>query len=281
MQYGKLYIVPTPIGNMKDITLRALEVLESVDLIAAEDTRQSLKLLNHYGIKKTLVSYHKHNERSMSGTIMNVLKDGKNVALVSDAGTPGISDPGSVIIKKCIDEGINIEVLPGASALITALVCSGMDTSKFAFMGFFPRDAKERKKLFDAIKYREETIIIYEAPHRLLGTLSYIGENMGNRKIAICREITKIHEEVFRGNVNEAINYFSAKPVKGEIVLIIEGKCEKELMDEKRLEWQQLSVKDHIKSYMDQGHSKKDAIKLVASERGIPKSEVYKESIDI
>lgn len=145
MQYGKLYIVPTPIGNMKDITLRALEVLESVDLIAAEDTRQSLKLLNHYGIKKTLVSYHKHNERSMSGTIMNVLKDGKNVALVSDAGTPGISDPGSVIIKKCIDEGINIEVLPGASALITALVCSGMDTSKFAFMGFFPRDAKERK----------------------------------------------------------------------------------------------------------------------------------------
>ncbi|MHC1720185.1 MAG: 16S rRNA (cytidine(1402)-2'-O)-methyltransferase [Clostridiaceae bacterium] len=281
MQSGKLYVVPTPIGNLKDITLRALETLESADIIAAEDTRQSLKLLNHYNIKKPLVSYHKFNEQSKSNSIIQMLKDGKTVALVSDAGTPGISDPGSVIIKKCIEEGIGLEVLPGATAVITALVCSGMDTDRFAFMGFFPRETKERKRLIQDIRDREETIIMYEAPHRLLEALAYIRDNLGNRQVALCRELTKLHEEIFHGDTQEAINHFTSKPIKGEIVLVIKGKSELEIKEERKAEWEHLSIKEHILNYMEQGHNKKDSIKLVAAERGIPKSEVYKDSIEI
>jgi len=281
MEYWKLYIVPTPIGNLKDITLRAIEVLETADIIAAEDTRQSLKLLNHFKIKKPMVSYHKFNEQNKSDSIIELLKDGKNIALVSDAGTPGISDPGSVIINKCLEENIDFIVLPGATALITSLVYSGLDTTKFIFKGFFPRETKERKKVVEDICEREETIVFYEAPHRLLEALSFICDSMGNRNIAISRELTKIHEEIFRGSIEEAIGHFSSKQIKGEIVLVIQGKSKNDILEEKKAKWESVSIMEHIISYMELGKSKKEAIKLVSKERGIPKSEVYKFSIDI
>jgi 16S rRNA (cytidine1402-2'-O)-methyltransferase len=281
MNYGTLYVVPTPIGNLKDITLRALEVLEAADLIAAEDTRQSLKLLNHFNIKMPLLSYHKFNEQNKSGNIIELLKEGKNVALVSDAGTPGISDPGSVIIKKCIEEEIEFVVLPGATAVTTALVYSGLDTDKFVFLGFFPRETKDRKKLVAEIGDRVETLIMYEAPHRLLETLDYLRESIGNRDLAVCRELTKLHEEIFRGNLMEAAEHFGSKQIKGEIVLVIRGKSKEEIRQEKRAEWENMSIREHIITYMDKGYSKKEAIKLVSSDRGMPKSEIYKYSTEI
>jgi len=280
-EFGKLYVVPTPIGNLKDMTLRAIEVLESVDIIAAEDTRQSLKLLNHFNIKKPLISYHKFNEQNKSESIIKLLKEGKNVAIISDAGTPGVSDPGSVIIAKCLEEEIEFIVLPGATAVITALVYSGMDTTKFIFRGFFPRETKERKKIVDEICDREETIIFYEAPHRLLDALSFLLNSIGDRSLAVCRELTKIHEEIFRGTFNDAIKHFNNKQIKGEIVLVIEGKSEIAIMEEKRLKWENISIREHIINYMSQGKSKKESIKLVSLERGLPKSEVYKNSLDI
>ena len=209
MKAGKLYLVPTPIGNLKDITLRALEVLKSVDEIAAEDTRTSLKLLNHFEIKKSLFSYHKHNEQGKSLDIINKLKNGVNIALITDAGTPGISDPGSVIVERCIEEKIEFEVLPGATAITTALVYSGLDTTKFTFRGFLPRENKDRNPIIDEVKNIRDTIILYEAPHRLVNTLNYIKDNIGDRKIAICRELTKLHEEIYRGKISEAIEFFS------------------------------------------------------------------------
>jgi len=281
MNYGTLYVVPTPIGNLKDITLRALEVLESADFIAAEDTRQSLKLLNHFNIKKPLLSYHKFNEQNKSGDIIELLKEGKNVALVSDAGTPGISDPGSVIIKKCIEEKIEFVVLPGATAVTTALVYSGLDTDKFVFLGFFPRETKDRKKLVAEIGDSVETLIMYEAPHRLLETLDYLRESIGNRDLAVCRELTKLHEEIFRGNLREAADHFGSKQIKGEIVLVIRGKSKEEIRQEKRAEWENMSIREHIISYMDKGYSKKESIKFVSSDRAMPKSEIYKYSTEI
>jgi len=281
MNNGTLYVVPTPIGNLKDITLRALEVLEAADLIAAEDTRQSLKLLNHFNIKKPLLSYHKFNEQNKSGNIIELLKEGRNVALVSDAGTPGISDPGSVIIKKCIEEQIEFVVLPGATAVTTALVYSGLDTDRFLFLGFFPRETKEKKKLVEEIGDRGETLIMYEAPHRLLETLDYLRESIGNRELAVCRELTKLHEEIFRGNLREAAEHFGSKQIKGEIVLVIRGKSKEEIRQEKRAEWENMSIQEHIISYMDKGFSKKESIKLVSSDRGMPKSEIYKYSTEI
>jgi len=281
MNCGILYVVPTPIGNLKDITLRALEVLESADFIAAEDTRQSLKLLNHFNIKKPLLSYHKFNEQNKSGNIIELLKEGRNIALVSDAGTPGISDPGSVIIKKCIEEQLEFVVLPGATAVTTALVYSGLDTDKFVFLGFFPRETKERKKLVEEISSRGETLIMYEAPHRLLETLDYLREAIGDRDLAVCRELTKLHEEIFRGNLSEARDHFGAKQIRGEIVLVIRGKSKEEMRQEKRAEWENMSIQEHIISYMDKGFSKKESIKLVSSDRGMPKSEIYKYSTEI
>ncbi|AKA71159.1 16S rRNA (cytidine(1402)-2'-O)-methyltransferase [Clostridium scatologenes] len=281
MSIGKLYLVPTPIGNLKDITLRALEVLKHVDLIAAEDTRQSLKLLNHFEIKKPLISYHKHNEQGKSENLIDKLKEGKNIALVSDAGTPGISDPGSVIVSKCIEENIDFEVLTGATAVTTALVYSGMDTTKFIFRGFMPRENKERKIMMEELENRKETLIFYEAPHRLKNTLEFLKNNLGNRKISICRELTKLHEEILRLNLSEAIDYYEEKTVKGEFVLVVEGKNEKEIMDEEMSEWKDLNIDEHIKMYIEEGLNKKEAIKKVAKDRNLPKSEIYKYSINL
>lgn len=278
---GKLYLVPTPIGNLKDITLRALEVLKMVDVIACEDTRQSLKLLNHFNIRKTLISYHKHNENGKSEDIIEMLKEGKDVAIVSDAGTPGISDPGEVIVKKCIEENIDFEVLTGATAITTALVYSGLDTTKFIFRGFLPRENKDRKPIIDDLVNRTETLIFYEAPHRILNTLEFLYENLGDRKIAICRELTKMYEDIIRMTLGEAIEYYKENSPRGEYVLVLEGKSLEELQEEERSKWNNLSVEEHIKTYIEEGFSKKDAIKKVAKDREMPKSEVYKYSINI
>jgi len=281
MSNGKLYLVPTPIGNLKDITLRALEVLESVDIIAAEDTRQSIKLLNHFKIKKSLISYHQHNEQGKSENLIEKLKEGKNIALVSDAGTPGISDPGSVIVSKCIEENIDFEVLTGATAVTTALVYSGMDTTKFIFRGFLPRENKDRKPVIEELKNRKETLIFYEAPHRLRETLSFLKDNLGDRKISICRELTKLHEEILRFTLEEALIYYAEKNIKGEFVLVVEGKREEDIISEERSRWEELTIEDHIKSYIDEGFNKKDAVKKVAKDRKLAKSEIYKHSIEL
>lgn len=278
---GKLYLVPTPIGNLKDITLRALEVLKMVDVVACEDTRQSLKLLNHFNIKKTLISYHKHNENGKSEDIIEMLKEDKNIAIISDAGTPGISDPGEVIVKKCIEENIDFEVLTGATAITTALVYSGLDTTKFIFRGFLPRENKDRKPIIDDLVNRTETLIFYEAPHRILNTLEFLYENLGDRKVAICRELTKMYEDIIRMTLGEAIKYYKENSPRGEYVLVLEGKSLEELQEEERSKWNNLSVEEHIKTYIEEGFSKKDAIKKVAKDREMPKSEVYKYSINI
>ena len=280
MENGKLYLVPTPIGNLKDITLRALEVLKESDIIAAEDTRQTLKLLNHFEIKKPLISYHKFNEQSKGNEIIELLLEGKNIALVSDAGTPGISDPGSVIVGKCINENIDFEVLPGATAITTALVYSGLDTTKFLFRGFLPRENKDRRVITDELLNSQETLIFYEAPHRLLDTLSYLMDVFGDRKIAVCRELTKLYEEIFRGNLSDAIQNFVNNKPRGEFVLVLEGKKIEDIKEEKK-EWINLSIEDHILKYIKDGINKKEAIKLVAKDRELPKSEVYKFSTNI
>lgn len=278
---GKLYVVPTPIGNLQDITLRALNVLKDVDLIAAEDTRQTLKLLNHFEIKKTLISYHKFNEENKSDSIIYNLYEGKNIALVSDAGMPGISDPGSVLISKCIEKNIKLEVLPGATAVITALVYSGLDTTKFLFRGFIPRDKKKKDSLIKDIENRTETLVFYEAPHRLISTLNLLKDKLGDRKVAVCKELTKIHENIMRESLSKAIDYYSSNSPKGEYVLILEGKSLKEIEEEEIAKWKDISIEDHIRLYIEKGNSKKESVKLVAKERKIPKSEVYKYSIDI
>ncbi|MFU7516584.1 16S rRNA (cytidine(1402)-2'-O)-methyltransferase [Clostridium sp. HCS.1] len=281
MKSGKLYLVSTPIGNLKDITLRALEVLESVDEIAAEDTRTSLKLLNHFQIKKSLFSYHKHNEQGKSLDIINKLKNGVNIALITDAGTPGISDPGSIIVEKCIEENIEFEVLPGATAITTALVYSGLDTTKFIFRGFLPRENKDRNPIIEEIKSVRDTLIFYEAPHRLLNTLEYIKDNLGDRKIAVCRELTKLHEEIYRGKISDAINYFNEVRPRGEFVLVIQGKSDEDIKAEKEAKWNSLSIEEHLIKTIESGIDKKEAIKIVAKERGISKKEVYRYSTNL
>ncbi|GAA0117102.1 16S rRNA (cytidine(1402)-2'-O)-methyltransferase [Clostridium senegalense] len=278
---GKLYLVPTPIGNLKDMTFRAVDTLKNADIIACEDTRQSLKLLNYFGIKKSLISYHKHNENGKSETIIDMLKEGKNVAIISDAGTPGISDPGEVIVKKCIEENLSFEVLPGATAITTALVYSGLDTTKFLFRGFLPRENKERKPIIEDLKDRTESLIFYEAPHRLLNTLEFLCEHLGNRKISICRELTKLYEEIIRLPLEDAIKFYNENSPRGEYVLVVEGKSKEDIEKEEMSKWEDLSIEEHIKSYIKEGLSKKDSIKQVAKDRKLNKSEVYKHSIDI
>lgn len=278
---GKIYLVPTPIGNLGDITLRALEVLKSVDLIAAEDTRQSLKLLNHFNIKKSLISYHKHNEQGKSEELIDRVRNGENIAVISDAGTPGISDPGSIVLKKCIENEIDVEVLPGATAFTTAIIYSGLDTSAFIFRGFLPRGNKEKKEFVESLKDRRETIIFYESPYRVIDTLTFLKENFGNRNIAVCRELTKLHEEIYRGSLEEAICYFNDNIPKGEFVLVLQGKSLEEIRNENVAKWEDMSIKDHIIYFINQGMSKKDAIKQVSKDRELPKSEVYKHSIEI
>jgi 16S rRNA (cytidine1402-2'-O)-methyltransferase len=275
MTQGILYICPTPIGNLEDITLRTIKVLNEVDLIAAEDTRHTLKLLNHYNIKKPLISYHEHNKITAGEKILEEIKKGKNIALVTDAGMPGISDPGEDIIKRCIEENIELVALPGPTAFVLALVLSGLSTESFVFEGFLPSKGKERKDRLNKLKNETRTIILYEAPHRIISLLKDLLEALGNRKIAISRELTKIHEETFRGTIQEAIEKFESQNPKGEFVLVVEG------TDVEEQSFDHISIKEHIKMYMDEGLSKKESIKKVAKERNIPKSQVYREGIDL
>ena len=267
---GKLYIVATPIGNLEDITLRALRILKEVDLIAAEDTRQTLKLLNHFEISKPLISYHRHNEDIKSNILIEKLKNGENIALVSDAGTPGICDPGEEVIKKAIEENIEVIPIPGACALINALIVSGLNTSEFLFLGFLPLNKKLRKEKFEEIKKSEKTIIIYEAPHKMKNTLQDLKDVINDRKIVLSRELTKIHEEFIRKNINELLD--NIDNLKGEMILIIEGK-KKEKNEENELNF--LSIEEHYKYYEKQGYDKKEIIKKIAKDRNVNKNEIY------
>ena len=269
---GTLYIVATPIGNLEDITLRAINVLKNVDLIAAEDTRHTLKLLNHLEISKPLISYHRHNEDVKTDILIKELKQGKQIALVSDAGTPGICDPGEEVIKKCIEEKIKIVPIPGACAMINALICSGIDTKEFLFVGFLPLNKKNRKEKLEEIKNETKTIILYEAPHKLEATLKDLKDIIEDRKIVLARELTKIHEEYIRENIDVLIE--KAKDIKGEIVLIIEGAKKKE--DNHLME---LSLEEHYAYYEKQGLSKKDIIKQIAKDRNVNKNEIYQKFI--
>jgi len=278
---GTLYICPTPIGNLEDITIRVLNTLKNVDLIAAEDTRHTLRLLNHFEIQKPLTSYHEHNTRTKGKSLINKLLEGENIALVSDAGMPGISDPGSDIIKLCIEEEIPFVVLPGPTATILALVGSGLDTNKFTFEGFLDRDKKGRRQRLEAIKKEDRTLIFYEAPHRITTTLEDIFNILGNRQGVIARELTKRYEEFIRGSISELIDHLKLNPPKGEIVLICEGVNLEEEALEKQNKLEEISIKDHILTLMEDGLDKKVAIKEVAKLRNISKRDVYKEALDI
>ena len=269
---GILYIVATPIGNLEDITLRAIRILKQVDLIAAEDTRHTLKLLNHLEISKQLISYHRHNEEIRTDYLIKELKDGKNIALVSDAGTPGICDPGNEVIKKCIEENINIVPIPGPCAMINGLIASGINTDEFTFLGFLPLNKKNRKIKLEEIKNSNKTIIVYEAPHKINKTLNDLKEILNQRKIVIARELTKIHEEYIRGTIDEIIK--KSEDIKGEMIIIIEG-AKKD--DENVLN--NLSIEEHYKFYEDEGFEKKEIIKKIAKDRGVNKDVIYKKFI--
>lgn len=277
---GKLYICATPIGNLEDITLRTLNVLKKVDIIAAEDTRRTIRLLNHYGISKPLMSYHEHNKFSKGSEIIAKLIEGQNIALVSDAGMPGISDPGEDAVRLAIENGIEVEVLPGASAFVTALVGSGLPTGRFLFFGFLSRDKKERRAQLEELRYEKATVILYEAPHRLLHTLSDMLEGLGNRRVCISRELTKLHEENIRTSLQDAIGHFSKNQPRGEFVLIVDGSKEEKKIEDDITEG--MGHREYVEYLMDaQGMDKKEAIKTVAKKRGIAKNDVYKEVYDI
>ena len=278
--YGKLYICPTPIGNLEDITLRVLRILKEVDLIAAEDTRHTIRLLNHYDIQKPLTSYHEHNREGKGKVLLEKLIAGQNIALVSDAGMPGISDPGADLVKLCVENKVGIEVLPGAAAFVTALVASGLPTDKFTFEGFLDRDKKKRKKRLEEIKGEDRTLIFYEAPHRIRATLQDIKQLLGNRHAVLARELTKKYEEILRGSLEELEEHFRQREPKGEMVLMIAGAAPEDRKQEVPV-WESLSIIEHLVQYLDTGMDKKEAIKAVAKERGIPKREVYEHSIDL
>ena len=266
--FGTLYIVATPIGNLEDITLRALKILKSVDLIAAEDTRHTLKLLNHFEISKPLISYHRHNEDTKTDVLIEKLKNGENIALVSDAGTPGICDPGAQAIKQAIEENIKVIPIPGACASIQALIGSGLDTSEFIFMGFLPTNKKNRNVKLQEIENATKTLILYEAPHKIKQTLIDLKKILKDRKIVIARELTKIHEEFLRINIDELIE--KADDLKGEICIVIEGKALEETN-----QFDNMSIEEHYKYYEAQGLEKKEIIKQIAKDRKVPKNEIY------
>lgn len=272
---GTLYLCATPIGNLEDITLRVLRILKEVDLIAAEDTRNSIKLLNYYEIKTPMTSYHEYNKFDKAKYLVRELLNGKNIALITDAGTPGISDPGEELVKMSYEAGIEVTALPGACALITALTLSGLSTKKFEFESFLPNAKKEREISLEALKMTNKTIILYEAPHRLVKTLKGLYEVLGDRRISLCKELTKLHENVFNTSLKAAIGHYEINSPKGEYVIVIEGKNIEELILEKQEKWQSLSVKEHVEYYIDRGMEKKEAMKAAASDRGMTKREVY------
>ena len=272
---GILYLVATPIGNLEDITYRAIRVLNEVDLIAAEDTRNSIKLLNHFDIKTPMTSYHEHNKYEKAEELVNKLVAGKDIAVITDAGTPGISDPGEELVRQCYDAGVTIVPVPGACAAINGLIASGLPTRRFAFEAFLPTDKKERKLVLEELKSETRTMIIYEAPHRLGKTLIELSSTLGNRNTTICRELTKKHETFFKTTLEDAASYYSDNEAKGECIIIIEGLSFETIEEESRKQWESMSVPEHIAMYLNQGMDKKEATKQVAKDRGVPKRDIY------
>ncbi len=276
-QPGTLYLCPTPLGNLGDMTIRGLEVLQQADLVYAEDTRRSLKLLTHFGIQKPLYSYHEHNRKEKEPFILKDLQEGKVLALVTDAGMPGISDPGTHLVQACLREGLPFEVLPGPSAMLMALVASGLSTDRFVFEGFLPRDKKQRKVSLEKMAEDPRTLIFYEAPHRIKQTLKSMVEILGNRKASLGRELTKKHEQWFRMSLVQLLETLESLPsdLKGEMVLVLEGSDEAQLEQEAMHQWDHLTLNEHVKQVMLEGKDKKTAIKEVAVLRGLPKRDVY------
>lgn len=272
---GKLFLCATPIGNLEDITFRVLRTLKEVDLIAAEDTRHSIKLLNHFEIKTPMTSYHEFNKVEKAKYLVEKMQEGVNIALVTDAGTPGISDPGEELVRQCYEAGIEVTSLPGPAACITALTMSGMATRRFAFEAFLPADKKDKQVILEELKNETRTIILYEAPHRLVRTLGELLEVLGDRKISICRELTKKYETVFRTTISEALAYYETQEPKGECVIVMEGRTHEELQKEKEQAWETMPIEVHMEKYLSQGMEKKDAMKQVAKDRGISKRDVY------
>lgn len=272
---GTLYLCATPIGNLEDMTFRVIRTLKEVDLIAAEDTRNSIKLLNHFEIQTPMTSYHEYNKYEKGRKLVEKLLEGQNIALITDAGTPGISDPGEELVKMCYESGIPVTSLPGAAACITALTISGLSTRRFAFEAFLPSDKKEREQILKEMETETRTMIVYEAPHRLVKTLKLFLERLGNRKITVCRELTKRHETALAVTLEEAVSHYEANPPKGECVLVIEGKSREEAREEERKQWEEMTIEDHMEVYTKQGMDKKSAMKAVAKDRGVSKRDIY------
>ena len=277
---GILYLCATPIGNLEDMTLRALRILKEVDLIAAEDTRNSIKLLNHFEIHTPMTSYHEFNKFEKGRELVGQLLEGKSIALITDAGMPGISDPGEELVRQCFEAGVEVTSLPGAAACVTALTMSGQKTRRFVFEAFLPKDKKEKAKVLENLEKETRTIIIYEAPHRLTKTLKELERVLGDRPITICRELTKKFEEAFQTTITEAIELYQEKEPKGEYVLVIAGKPEEELEEEKRKQWEEMTIKEHVNYYIEQGNDKKEAMKLTAKDRGVSKRDIYNQLIE-
>lgn len=278
---GKLYLCATPIGNLEDITLRVLRTLQEVDLIAAEDTRNSIHLLNHFDIKTPLTSYHEYNKVDKAYQLVEKMRLGANIALITDAGTPGISDPGEELVKICYEQGIEVTSLPGAAACITALTLSGLPTRRFSFEAFLPKEKKDRRRILEELKNDTRTLIIYEAPHHLVQTLTELLEALGDRRITVCRELTKKFETAYRTTFSEAIAYYEAEGVRGECVIVIEGRDAKELTEEKQQSWNEMPLTDHMNMYLNQGMNQKDAMKAVAKDRGVGKREIYQQLLEL
>lgn len=276
---GKLFLCATPIGNLEDITLRVLRTLKEADLIAAEDTRNSIRLLNHFEIRTPMTSYHEYNKIEKARILIEKMQSGMNIALITDAGTPGISDPGEELVRMCYEAGIEVTSLPGPAACVTALTLSGLPTRRFAFEAFLPMEKKERREILEELVNETRTIILYEAPHKLIRTLKDLREVLGNRRMTLCRELTKKHETALRTTIDDLIAYYENEKPLGECVLVIEGKSRREIREEKAASWEEISLEEHMEIYEKQGLSRKDAMKQVAKDRGISKRDVYQQLI--
>ncbi|WP_181992201.1 16S rRNA (cytidine(1402)-2'-O)-methyltransferase [Eubacterium ventriosum] len=276
---GKLYLCATPIGNLEDITYRVVRTLNEVDLIGAEDTRNSIKLLNHFDIKTPMTSYYEFNKYDKAKQLVEMMKEGKNIAIITDAGTPGISDPGEEVVRQCFEAGIQVTSLPGPAACITALTMSGQKTRRFCFEAFLPKDKKEKVAVLEELKNETRTIIIYEAPHRLARTLKELRETLGNRQLTLCRELTKKYEEADKTTIDQAIEKYNEKEPRGEYVLVIEGKSQEEIQEENKQKWESMTIEEHMEYYISQGNDKKSAMKLVAKDRGVSKRDIYNQLI--
>lgn len=272
---GKLYLCATPIGNLEDITLRVLRTLKEVDLIAAEDTRHSIKLLNHYDIRTPMTSYHEYNKVEKAQYLVGKLKEGQSVALITDAGTPAVSDPGEELVRQCYETGIEVTSLPGPAACITALTLSGLPTRRFAFEAFLPAENRERQRVLEELKDETRTILLYEAPHHLLRTMKELMQFLGDRKFTLCRELTKKHETAWQTTFSEAIARYDGEEPRGECVLVIEGKSPKELLWEEQQDWREMSVKEHVAYYESRGMERKEAMRLAARDRGVSRRDIY------